>query len=189
MIVKSIVAAAMSLASTQALASIITIEFDQAVMNPYVEDGYSFVLGFEFSVSNIGFGNPAPALLYNSFNPSDATITRVDGGDFTFDQFDIGSLGGIGDGVTFAGFLDSLMVASRGDQSANICCDTRAGFGGTVIDELVISIGSLGNTTGVLDNLVFTQVSSIPLPTPASLLLGGLGAIGALRLSRRSTLG
>lgn len=156
----------------------------------HTEAGYSFSVTSGTEWGFVGIGNPGQALHAGSTTAIGIgdilTISRADGGDFTFDAFDYRSRSNLpSDGVMFQGLLDGSLLDTTGAVSS-VTTAYVAGAGSTmtaVIDELRIVGVSQGQATLILDNLVFSEVAA-PAPAAAALLPVALTGLALARRRR-----
>jgi hypothetical protein len=139
---------------------------DPGVTFSFNEDGYLIAATKGHVAIDPLTGNPASGINTTTggqvANP--LVFTRVDGGDFFFDKYDIRTASGAGnqsEEVVFTGLLNGKVVYSFTDDDASLVFDAGVAnkFATIPIDELQIIDKHNGAEAGALvDNLVFSHV-------------------------------
>ena len=150
----------------------------------YTEDGYLIINTTGQYLIGTYFGDPVPNLFSGSsdafFAPAATstaaiTITRVDGGAFTFASADLAD-DSVSGTYSFTGSLDGSQVyTSEGDIESTLFESYLSGEAKTGITSLTIA--ESGGDFNV-DNIVVTAPATSVTPEPSSLLLLATGLVG-----------
>ena len=179
-------------------ASAQTITFDDltqingGAFSSYTESGFTVDLFAGYMCVGQAYGAPVPDLFggHSCLDGSDSSvlrITRTAGGSFGFIGTDLATQNGVSS-YTFAGFLggSSQFLAT---DSFNTGFDFFAGPApGQEIDELRITLRTLGATSYNIDNIRLGDAMYTATPEPSTLLLlgTGLGVLGYIRRRRKA---
>lgn len=171
-----------------------TITFDTvsgpsgALFSNHSEAGFSVSSSNGQVFVNLGFGNPAPSLFGGPlFGPDTfaVTLTRIGGGTFTFDGYDVASNGGSTTLVVLGRLAGTTVLSTVATQAAtNLQFVTRGNSAATLVDTLVLSFTANGSSTN-FDNIRVTAAAvAVPEPATVALLLTGIAGLGAVRRRR-----
>jgi hypothetical protein len=175
-----------SAATNPLLAAVITFDsLNIPAVQPVhevVEDGMRYTTGI-FSILSF-VGNPPSALVGSPLSPGPFTVTRDDGGNFTFDRYDFSSFQPPQQSDTweFRGLLDDVQQFAFFDA-------TSAGFLTRITDlsnpinELDITVVSGSMAAAVADNLVFTLLE-VPEPSGINIVVFGLAVLACFGMLR-----
>lgn len=172
----SAVCAALSFGIDEVAAATVTIEFDDVVAGPYVEDG--FVFTFSESLAIAFSGNPSPSAILDP--GENITVTQMGGELFSLESFNYSCF-------PACDFVVGSTAVTSGSTSISDFETFNAVPGSfTDLSSLFFSFEGT-NAFALLDNIVFTieDVSEVPLPASIVMLIGGLMGLGALRHARR----
>jgi hypothetical protein len=153
--------------------------FSEAGFNVASSDGQVFV--------GQNFGNPVPSLFGGPLFGADTfavTLTRLGGGAFTFQGFDLASNGGTTTFAVLGRLAGSTLLSTTGQQSATSGFVTLTNGSTSTIDTLVLSF-TAGGTSANIDNIRVTATAvSVPEPASVALLFVGLAGLGVAKRAR-----
>ena len=153
-----------------------TIDFDAKSFagNPgvgfsFAEDGYTIAAVADHNEIDNTVGNLPSAIDTTSFSQvaNPITFTRVDGGDFYFEKFDLASASTVppdqSEQVQFTGLLNGKVVYTFTKDSLSTAFSTETNaFASTPIDELrVIDIHNGLEDGAIVDNIIFSHVANL----------------------------
>jgi len=152
-----------------------------AFTGSHSEGGFNLTLTSGNAFVGLGLGNPLPSLFFDARSgegTSTLLITRIGGGEFTFDGFDFNAQGDFGQ-YSFEGLLGGKSVFSAsGSQFPNDLFIPRMGGAGE-IDELLLTLTPTGTSVSI-DNIRVDEVvtAAVPEPSTWAMLIAGFGMMG-----------
>ena len=181
---------ALAMISSSATASAATISFDNlpggtaSPLGPYEEAGFTVTPTFGNWKEAHNFGNPLPSVYVEDLRSTPFGALSVTGGGlFTFTSVDLQAYASPV-GYEVAGWLGGNQVFSVADNQAAGGFSTIASPSQLSIDRLTVDVSSGGAGSFNVDNI---KVSPVPEPATASLLVVGLGLIGAAMRHRKDS--
>ena len=171
------VVAALMLASADSAGAVTMVDFGGGHADPYDQDGFSF------APARIVNGNCLSSGGCLGLNDNETTtMSRSGSGAFSLTGFSFNLLGrGTGNSLTVTGSNGQSLAFDLSSYSKN-------SYHSLLFSDEFANVSSVTFSTGGGGNVRIDDLSAAPVPLPAAgwLLLGGLGAIGALRRRRRA---